>query len=73
MRVFHDRLTTDEDRDYFKKLLVKQFSKFNLTETEVIDSERIIFGDFMQGREVDPKSYTQITDLGSLLNKMDVF
>lgn len=47
MRVYHDRLTTDEDRTYLKKLLTGYFEKFELEEISVINVERIIFGDFV--------------------------
>ena len=30
MRVFHDRLTTEDDRVYIKSLLTSHFEKFNL-------------------------------------------
>lgn len=42
-----------------------------MSETEVIDTERVIFGDFMMGRETETRNYQQITDLNSLLDKMD--
>mmetsp|Transcript_28825 Transcript_28825/g.26093 ORF Transcript_28825/g.26093 Transcript_28825/m.26093 type:complete len:121 (+) Transcript_28825:1285-1647(+) len=57
LRVFHDRLINDEDRDYLKSLLKSQFEKFDLTDEQILNSERIIFGDFMQGRDVEPKFY----------------
>jgi dynein heavy chain, axonemal len=57
MRVFHDRLTTELDREYMRKLLIDQFHKFGLDKSEVIDCERIIFADFLNGREADPKFY----------------
>jgi dynein heavy chain, axonemal len=57
MRVFHDRLTTENDRLYLKKMLSDQFHKFNLDESEVLDCDRIIFADFLNGREADPKFY----------------
>ena len=81
MRVFHDRLTSEEDREYLKKLLESQFSKFNVTHDDVFkinkeeggEIERILFGDFQQGREAEPRHYYQITDLQLLLNKMETF
>jgi len=71
MRVFHDRLTTEEDREFFKKLLRDQFAEFGLTAEQVINKERIIFGDFMQGRDVEPKFYIQVEDMNSLLSRME--
>ena len=57
MRVFHDRLTTEEDREYLKNLLCEYFEKFQLERHDVLNVERIIFGDFMMGREGDLKPY----------------
>ena len=66
MRVFHDRLVDEEDREYLKNLLISKIQHFNgLTQDEVIDPsiERIIFADFMQGREQDPRHYIQVDDM----------
>ena len=72
MRVFHDRLTTEDDRIYFKNLLADEFKRFGLTKNEVLNVERIIFGDFMQGREIDPKHYLQI-EIKQLIDKMNMY
>ena len=37
MRVFHDRLTTEEDREYFKNILASHFESFGLKKEEVLD------------------------------------
>jgi len=71
LRVFHDRLTTEEDRAFLKDILKSQFDKFKTKSEDVLNAERIIFGDFMQGREVEQKVYVQIQDLNSLLNRME--
>lgn len=47
MRVYHDRLTTEEDRQYLKNLLIGYFDQFGLNQKDVLDMDRIIFGDFM--------------------------
>lgn len=74
VRVFHDRLTTEEDRTYLKELLYKQMKdKFLMEKDSIIDKERILYGDFWHGRDVDPRHYCQITDLQMLLNKMESF
>jgi hypothetical protein len=52
MRVFHDRLINEEDRELFKDILKKKFPTFNdLKEDEILNVERILFGDFMKGIE----------------------
>ena len=73
MRIFHDRLTTDEDRDYMKNMLQSFFADFGLSKEEVIDTERILFADFTGNRDADVKPYIQIDDLQGLVIKMDGF
>lgn len=74
MRVFHDRLTTVEDREYLKKMLAEFFKQFGFENIEeVIDVERVLFGDFVQNREAEFKPYVQIDDLAGLVSKMDQF
>lgn len=73
MRVFHDRLVDENDREYMIKLLYSQFERFGFAQEQVINQERIIFGDYFQGRDVEPRYYMQTTDLKSFLAKMDSF
>ena len=71
LRVFHDRLTTEDDRVFLKDMLKSQFEKFKTKSEDVLNADRIIFGDFMQGRDSEIKFYVQIQDLNSLLNRME--
>jgi dynein heavy chain len=57
MRIFHDRLIDDQDREYLKEILAQQFEKFEIEKDQVLNVERIIFGDFLQGREVETRHY----------------
>ena len=57
MRVYHDRLTTQEDRQFFINLLIEQFPTFDLSKEEVLNSERIIFGDYFEGIDSEPRQY----------------
>jgi dynein heavy chain, axonemal len=63
MRIFHDRLIDELDRNYLKQILEELFINFKFEKHQVIDVERIIFGDYWQGRDVDPRHYYQVTDL----------
>lgn len=48
MRVYHDRLTTESDRIMLKEMLNTKITKFfNLEISNVINAERIIYGDFL--------------------------
>lgn len=73
LRVFHDRLTTEEDRTYLKDILNSQLPKFGLKLENVMNTDRLIIGDFMQGRELDVKPYVQIKDLNEFLTKMEEY
>lgn len=74
MRVFHDRLTTDEDRDYMKNMLGGFFGDFGFEREEILDVERILFADYTgNSRDADNKPYIQITDLPGLVVKMDTY
>ena len=63
MRVFHDRLINTEDRVALIEILKDQFKTFGFNATQVLSEERIIFADFQQGRDVEPRHYYQVTDL----------
>lgn len=52
MRVFHDRLTTDSDREYLKNILVDFFESLDIHKEEVLTTERVIFADFLGGRVI---------------------
>jgi len=51
MRVFHDRLVNEGDREVFKAILKTKFPAFELEEAVILNIERIVFGDFMKGIE----------------------
>ena len=54
MRVFHDRLTTNEDRIYLKDLLEDKIkNSFKLETEQIMDTERLLFADIMGGRDTD--------------------
>jgi dynein heavy chain len=54
-------------------MLIGFFKDFGYEKEEVLNVERILFGDFVQNREADIKPYVQIDDLPGLVNKMDQF
>uniref|UniRef100_A0A803VTG4 Dynein axonemal heavy chain 1 n=1 Tax=Ficedula albicollis TaxID=59894 RepID=A0A803VTG4_FICAL len=47
-RVFCDRLVSDEDRTWFDKLMMEKMEEFGTTFEEVIPSQPVLFGDFME-------------------------
>ncbi|XP_051667332.1 dynein axonemal heavy chain 1 [Manacus candei] len=47
-RVFCDRLVNEEDRTWFDNLMMKKMEEFGTTFEEVIPSQPVLFGDFME-------------------------
>jgi len=57
-RVFGDRLIDSIDRDWLDQILLSEAEKtFNLTHKQIFNSERLIFGDYMGGIDVDNRIY----------------
>lgn len=57
-RVFGDRLIDNKDRDWLDSLLLSESEKtYELTRKQIFNSERLIFGDYMQGIDVDNRVY----------------
>ena len=64
-RVFHDRLTDNEDRFWFNKYMSEQVSKaFSKNWAEVADGP-VMFGSFFN-LEADPPPYEEMTDMVKL-------
>ena len=62
MRVFHDRLINEQDRTYFRDLLVTFFVKFGYPDSGVVlEQERILFCDFLGNRDQDVRPYQHIS------------
>ena len=43
MRVYHDRLSSEEDRTFFKNLLDGYFPEFGYEKEEIMNENRLIF------------------------------
>ncbi|CAD7077293.1 unnamed protein product [Hermetia illucens] len=66
MRVFHDRLINDHDKNYFKQLISETCVK-NFGDPVVQPDEVLLFGDFMIfGQAYAERIYEEIKDLGKL-------
>jgi dynein heavy chain len=73
-RVFGDRLNDNPDRNYLENLLnEKSAQSFAVTKEEVYNAERIIFGDFMEGIDVEVRVYRQIENLDQLQKKVEEY
>jgi dynein heavy chain len=73
-RVFGDRLIDNIDRDWLDTLLNKEAeTTFNLTEKQIYNSSRLIFGDYMEGIDVDNRIYRQVEDLQVFVRKIEEY
>jgi dynein heavy chain len=71
MRVFHDRLINDEDKQYFHTMLSELASRLFTIQIEptTFVQKPIIFGDFMKvGAPKNERLYEEITDMNKIRN-----
>ena len=72
-RIFMDRLVNAEDREYFLNLQKRELQQhFGMEWGEVVEVERLIFGDFMTPGS-DVKLYAQITDLPASIKVIEEY
>lgn len=73
-RVFGDRMINDGDRSFLSKLMVERAEHhFQLGHDDIYNVERILFCDFLDGMDVDPRIYKQATDLPRFQEMIDEF
>jgi len=69
-RVFHDRLTTEEDRRYFTELVthfVNTEFRTEISHKDLFEDRQVLFGDFMKrGIAFEERHYDEIKDFASL-------
>jgi dynein heavy chain len=72
--VFGDRLIDTPYRDWLSKLLADEaVSTFSLEHSELFNCERLIYGDYLDGIDVETRVYKQAGDLKALVIKIDEF
>jgi dynein heavy chain, axonemal len=70
-RVFGDRLIENADRDWLDSELFRSSEEyFEAEKSDIYNTERIIFGDFMHGLEIEPRSYEQVYNLPQFVEKI---
>lgn len=68
-RVFSDRLVNDEDRKWFRDLLEsKMKDDYDVSPSEVITSEPLLYGDFLNQTD---KQYTEMADHEKLVRTVE--
>jgi len=73
-RVFGDRLIDNIDRDWLEGILVEESKKaFGLDRKEIFNSSRLIFGDYMQGIDVETRIYAQVENLKDFVGKIEEY
>ncbi len=73
-RVFGDRLIDNIDRDWLENLLIQEgCNTLGLQKEEIFNSSRIIFGDYMQGIDVDTRIYAQVENLKDFVSKIEEY
>ncbi len=71
-RVFGDRMVSVQDRESLLGLLNDEVeNRFKLTREEVYINERILFGDYMQGIDLDRRPYSFIPDLTEMVSRIE--
>nr|WAW84827.1 axonemal dynein heavy chain 1 [Halisarca dujardinii] len=71
-RVFEDRLVSREDRDWFQKMVISKLDAFGVTESEVVNQDPVLYGDFMNP-SADVKKYEEIADHQKMKRTADEF
>jgi len=68
-RVFGDRLTCQEDRKYLRELSLDQFVSFKVEEVPE-HQDKVIFCDFWEGRDTEPRHYMEVSNQNKLMDKI---
>mmetsp|Transcript_9667 Transcript_9667/g.9379 ORF Transcript_9667/g.9379 Transcript_9667/m.9379 type:complete len:205 (+) Transcript_9667:3190-3804(+) len=73
-RVFGDRLIDNIDRNWLDGLLKKEGeTTFNLSQKEIFNAERLIYGDYLNGIDTDNRIYQQVVDLKDFVKRIEDF
>ena len=71
-RVFGDRLVSTEDKQLLNNMLEERVEQeFGFSHKDIYLQERIIFGDYMNGIEVDPRYYIMVSNTKELVEKIE--
>ena len=72
MRVFADRMISDADKEVLRELVFIESEKnFQVTKENILDRDRIVFGDYMFGNESDNRAYQIVDDLKAFVRRIE--
>jgi dynein heavy chain len=72
-RVFGDRMINKNDKGVLNDLCVAEAGKMKVKEKDIMNVERLLFGDYFAGIDGENRPYVQITDLDKLLENVTEF
>ena len=73
-RVFGDRMICKEDKATLDDMLHEEASKtYKLEKDQIYITERLFFGDYMSGIDMEGRPYSLITDLKLMQQKMEEY
>lgn len=65
-------MINDDDKEVLKTLIFTETERnFQVTKENILDRERIIFNDYMQGNESDNRPYQIVDDLSKFIKKIE--
>jgi len=74
MRVFGDRLVSTTDQATLEEMVMDNISRlFKLTREDVFESERLLYGDFMDGNIEESRAYKIMPDMNALVAKIEEY
>jgi dynein heavy chain len=72
-RVFGDRMINNDDKEVLNKLLFDESEKIGVKKADIMNVERLIYGDYGAGIDGENRPYVQIEDMQVMVTKMEEF
>jgi dynein heavy chain len=72
-RVFGDRMINNKDKSVLNELCVAEAVKMKVKEKDIMNVDRLLYGDYFAGIDGENRPYVQITDLDKLLENVTEF
>jgi len=66
-------MINNDDKNVLLELLLTESDKFKLKKDEIFNSERLIFGDYVNGIDGENRPYIQIKDIEVMITRITEF